>query len=72
MSKLTLVRGDDWEGIYIDGKLVTEGHSHDTMEAIKLAIARGVTEAETMWANDAWLQDEGSLPRALHDVRVAK
>lgn len=71
MAKLVLVRADDWEGIYVDGKLVTEGHSHDTLEAIKLAIKHGVSEAETKWANDAWLHDQGNLPNKLADVKFA-
>lgn len=26
MKKLVLVLGDDWEGLYVDGALATQGH----------------------------------------------
>lgn len=70
MAKLTLVRGDDWEGFYLDGKLASEGHSHETMETIQFVIKRGVTEAETKWADNSWLHDQGSLPDNLSDVQL--
>lgn len=34
--KVTFVDGDDWEGVYIDGKLVTEGHCVRVDEVLKL------------------------------------
>lgn len=70
MTILTMVRGDDWEGIYIDGKLVSEGHSHDTVEAIKLALKHTITSVETKYADSKWLDDEGNLPTDLRDVKL--
>lgn len=70
MAKLVLVRGDDWEGIYVDGTLVTEGHSTETIAAIEIAVAHHVTECETQYADLAWLHDEGNLPRRLDEVKL--
>src|SRR5271157_2037686 len=55
---ITIVRADDWKGLYLDGKLVDEGHRVDTIDVLKhLGI-----EAEQFWANDEWLGDRGNLP----------
>lgn len=27
MSKAIILQGDDWEGLYVDGKLIEEGHT---------------------------------------------
>lgn len=69
MSKLTIVRGDDWEGIYVDGTLAMEGHSIDTPEAIELAIERKATSSEVKWCDMKWLNDEGNLPLSLSAVK---
>lgn len=70
MAKLVLVRGDDWEGIYVDGNLLTEGHSIEVMDAVQLAVTHRVTEYETQWADLTWLHDEGNLPRRLDEVKL--
>ena len=63
-KKITLVRADDWRGLYIDGKLVEEGHRVDTIDVLtRLGI-----DAEQFWANDEWLCDRGRLPEDLKDV----
>lgn len=51
----------DWEGIYVDGKLIAEGHSLDarqTMEAIGVEFEHRETD----------LKDSGSLPDKLEEV----
>lgn len=68
-SKMTFIHGDDWEGIYIDGKLETEGHSHAPAEAVRLAILRNVAEVEVKECDFNWLHDEGNLPVDLSDVK---
>jgi hypothetical protein len=70
MADMTLVRGDDWEGIYIDGKLMAEGHSIKLAVGIAMAIEhrpRGIT---TVFCDLDWLHDEGNLPQALADVKL--
>jgi hypothetical protein len=69
MAKLTLVRGDDWEGIYIGDALKTEGHSIALTEAIAIAIEHKVTGITTVNADLDWLHSEGNLPSKLSDVK---
>jgi hypothetical protein len=63
--KITLVTNhDDWEGIYIDGKLYTEGHRvglEDLAEALKL-------DFEKITADCKWLLNSCGLPADLEDV----
>jgi hypothetical protein len=62
MSRLTLAQGDDWSGIYIDGQLVTEGHSFRTLEVVEICIEHEVTVAEGKLVDMVWLNRQGSLP----------
>jgi hypothetical protein len=55
----------DWDGLYHDGKLVTEGHSLSVREVLTLLGFR-VEEKE---ASEGWLEDHGSLPKNLKDVQ---
>lgn len=71
MTMMTFARGDDWEGVYIDGALVTEGHSIDEVEAVRLALAHKVTAVECKECDCNWLHEEGNLPNALTDVKWA-
>lgn len=61
---ITLVRGDDWQGLYVDGRLVNEGHR--ILEE-DFARALGV-EVTFQRADEGWLEDRGDLPRQLTDV----
>lgn len=70
MSTLTVVQGDDWEGIYIDGKLVAQGHSIPLRNGIDLAIQHKVTEVVWRAADLDWLHDVGELPDNLADAQL--
>lgn len=69
MSIMTIIRGDDWEGVYIDGELETEGHSLETPETVRLAIRRNVSEVMVKECDISWLHDEGNLPNDIADVK---
>ncbi len=71
MTKLTIVRGDDWEGIYVGDALKTEGHSISLAEGIVIAIEHRVTGITTVFADLDWLHNEGRLPPKLSDVKQA-
>jgi hypothetical protein len=62
MSRLTLANGDDRSGIYIDGQLITEGHSFRTLDVVEICIEHKVTFAEGKLVNMVWLNGQGSLP----------
>ena len=60
---------DDWEGIYINGKLAAEGHRislHDVLDALKGNI---LTDFEFRTCNRDWLYDQGNLPDELENVK---
>jgi hypothetical protein len=65
-SEFVLIRSEDWEGLYIKGQLVVEGHS---LTAIDVLAAIGI-RADSKFCNEDWLADEGgSLPIELGDVK---
>jgi hypothetical protein len=65
---ITFVDGADWEGIYVDGKLIFENHSISAYEALKYA---GV-KFKTVNADSDWLAEQGHLPEKLKDVKKGK
>lgn len=64
MPKITYVFGDDWEGVYLDGELVAEGHRITLREFAKLL----GHDIEVVEADEGWLGDLGNLPNNLTDV----
>lgn len=54
----------DWEGLYIDGKLVTEGHR---IRKEDLLGHFGIT-LDTIETAEGWLESRGKLPENLSDV----
>jgi hypothetical protein len=63
-----MVRGNDWDGLFINGKLACEGHSLQYHEVSK---ALGVQLKEKQ-ADPAWLDKETHFPENLKDVRFAQ
>ena len=66
--EVTLVRSDDWEGLYIDGKLAVEASSIQYREFA----AKADVNLKEVWANEDWLIDLGNFPENIKDVKVAK
>jgi hypothetical protein len=62
--RVILVCGDDWQGLYINGKLVEEGHNIPLDEIFKYL---GI-EGRSITVNDEWLQEQGRLPENLDEV----
>lgn len=63
--KFTYVMGDDWDGIYKDGKLFAEGHSFHPKTFFQ---ACGV-EYDIKCVDLGWLEDRGNLPDKLSEVK---
>jgi hypothetical protein len=66
-QEYTIVYGEegDWEGLYIDGKLVYEGHEiprHVLFEKM------GIQCTDRQCA-DGWLEERGNLPNKLSEVK---
>ena len=64
-GQAAFVRGDDWEGLYLQGKLVEEGH-RVRMEEIFRHLG---VQVEFIEADEAWLCERGRLPEDLKDVK---
>ena len=66
-KKLILMRGDDWEGIYYEGKLLYQGHSinwYDVLKKLGYATKLKYIESEEDWKELGW-----SLPENIEDVQ---
>lgn len=66
--KITFVDGDDWEGMYIDGKLIIENHVLSVPEVLE----KSGLEYDEVFADQDWLAEHGSLPEKLKDVKIYK
>jgi hypothetical protein len=64
-KKITIVTNeDDWEGLYIDGKIVVQNHklsAEDVLDALGF-------HAGSVTCDQDWLLDVGYLPSDLKDV----
>ena len=62
---VAIVEADDWAGLYLDGKLIEQGHDIRIDDLLRhLGI-----KAEILWANDEWLNKLGGLPTNLEEVQ---
>jgi hypothetical protein len=66
--EVVIVNGDDWKGVYIDGKLRYEGHNIRPEELLKLL---GIN-CRDFECDLNWLEDLGNLPEDLKDVKLPK
>jgi alkylated DNA nucleotide flippase Atl1 len=64
-SVVTLVRGDDWTGLYVGDKLVEEGHSLPAFRVIDALKNVGRYTYVEREADQELLEDSGSLPESL-------
>lgn len=65
---VVFVTADDWEGLYIDGQLVTEGHEVRRSELLRIL---GIPHKE-LNADADWLAERGCFPTQLLDVKLGK
>ena len=65
--KIKFVHADDWEGLYINGKLVLEDHS---LLAVDVLDAISLEDCEAYDADEDWLFTRGTLPQDFKDVKV--
>ena len=62
---IVIVHGDDWMGVYVNGKRVAENHS---IYGDEMLAALGI-EFEYRTADSEWLDEHGRLPDELSDVK---
>ncbi|WP_407529246.1 hypothetical protein [Methylobacterium oryzisoli] len=65
-SNAVMVRGNDWEGLYLNGRLVAQGHRVDVENVLR---ACGVAVHPTVEPDQDWLENEGMLPDTLSEVK---
>ena len=63
--EIGFVSCDDWEGLYIDGKLVEQGH-HIRIDDIFRHLR---IKCQEIHPDDDWLVERGSLPENFEDVK---
>ena len=75
MIDVKYVLGEDWEGIYIQDKLIEEGHRirfRDGFEAFceyfNNVEGANAIEFSTYDIDQDWLEDEGSLPEYFESI----
>jgi hypothetical protein len=73
VTAVVIAEGDDWEGLYIGGSLMIEGHHLDMVETIKTVlnvmppvIANDVSRK---WVDFDWIEEQGNLPSNIADVK---
>jgi hypothetical protein len=65
---LVFVTGDDWEGIYVEGLLIKQGHSITVLDALMVGADNPSLKRVQKEANIDWLNDVGELPEQIRDV----
>lgn len=73
MIKIDFVCADDWEGIYVDGRLVVERHSIDFyygMRSILVHANSSIIEMSftTHYVSQDWMDEHCDLPVDFSDI----
>lgn len=64
MKHIVLITADDWQGIYVNGKLMDENHSLSLRMVLEIL---GV-EFSDFTVDQEWMENHGHLPENLSDV----
>lgn len=67
-KQIVIVFGDDWTGIYLNGKLLKEGSSFHNADILKLAEKYQPFKGDFFYCDPEWLENEGQFPVCLSDV----
>lgn len=73
-KKVIVVKDEhgEWEGIYLDGDLWTEGHSLRDSDWVELINGHHLESAEIKYVNAIWMEDNGVLPQHYQDIPTEK
>lgn len=65
--------GDDWQGAYLDGFLLTQNHSVSAVELLRsmdgYRVKEGRLTVKVMVYDEDWLSEVGGMPESLSDVK---
>lgn len=70
LTTVTLVTSDEWEGLFINGKLDVEGHSVRLEITLELLQQLGLIKYERLHANEDNLETYGSFAETLDENRA--
>ena len=73
MRRLQLISVDDWQGLYLDGILITEDHSIEDPEIwIKVVSENNLTLDDfiTRYIGDSVDEDFTNFPKELKDLKL--
>ena len=66
---VTIVKSDDWQGVYFDGILQTEGHSVRATEVLLCLVGKPeISSVDEIVASESWMEEVGCLPKYLREV----
>jgi len=71
-TDVNFVSNYDWQGLYINGVLVDEGHSLNVPDVLRHLERRHAINLKTLEADEDWLQECGSFPMEFHKVKLNK
>ena len=68
---VVIVEGAEWKGLYVDKRLMVEGHSLDVFKVLDLLWGKTLGSVNRVAAYDDWLDARGSLPISLDEVELS-
>lgn len=71
-KKITIVYSEDWEGIYVDNNLLTQGELLTSAEVLTILQEQGIISFSEIKIEDYYLYDElgGKLPDTLSSCNL--
>ena len=71
INEITVVDGDDWLGLYVNGKLIIEGHGRSRhADILAFGAEHQPYTVKLLFADVDWLHEEMRLPAKLEDVQI--
>lgn len=73
MIEFTIITTDDWQGVYLNGGLVTQGHTISAFQLLRNIDGYkfdGRVSFEYKRADAKWLESYGYLPDLLINVKL--
>jgi len=70
-SKIIIVIADDWEGLYVNGRLIEEGHKVKRSELIQTMKEFNTFNVEEKWLNNEGIEvveSLGSMPKKYLEI----
>ncbi len=70
-TNVTLVKADDWQGLYFDGELWMEGRELQLEDVLRALWGRAIGLNEIAEVDNDWMIHEQYLPKRLSDIPAA-